>query len=96
MNFAAIIFWTSVGVLNFSEKSSSRMESKGTRKEDESSLEIGAYLSFLVYFGRVKPKNVPKGRVVKPKLGKPLFPFTSRVVSSVFGFRFSLSSKFFG
>ena len=84
-----------MGVHNFNEKSFSGMESYRTREEEESSLEIGAYLSFLVYLGKAKPKNIPKGRVVRPKLGEPLFQFTSRVVSLVFGFRFSLFFEFF-
>ena len=53
-------------------------------KEEEDSLEIDTYLSFLMYLGRAKPKNVPRGRVVKPMFEEPLFLFSSKVVSIVF------------
>ena len=49
-----------MGVPGFNEKSFSGMESYRTREEEESGLEIGAYLSFLVYLGKAKPKNIPK------------------------------------
>ncbi|RVX22805.1 DNA-directed RNA polymerase III subunit 1 [Vitis vinifera] len=74
----------------FSEKSASEMENYEAREEEENSLEIDAYLSFLVYLGRAKLKNIPRGRVVRPMFAEPPFPFSSRVVSIVFGFRFSI------
>ena len=96
MDFVAIIFWTGVGVPGFSEKSASEMENYEAREEEENSLEIDAYLSFLVYLGRAKLKNIPRGRVVRPMFEEPPFPFSSRVVSIVFGFRFSILLNILG
>ena len=74
-----------VGVPCFNEKSSSRMESQGAREEEKSSLEIGSNLSFLVYLGRAKWKDLLRGRVVRPKFERSLYPITNRVVSAIFG-----------
>ncbi|KAL6320454.1 hypothetical protein AAG906_007151 [Vitis piasezkii] len=45
-------------------------------------MEIGYHLSFLVYLGRVKPKDFPRGRVVKPKFEESLYLITIKVVWS--------------
>ena len=73
MDFATIFFWTGVGVPSLKEKSASVMESEGAREEEESSLEIGAYLSFLVYLGRAKSKNILRRRDVRPCLRNLFF-----------------------
>ena len=58
-------------------------------------MEIGSDLSFLVYLGRAKPNNVPKGRVVRLKFKEPIFLLTFGMVSVIFGFRLFLFSEFF-
>ncbi|RVW63710.1 Glycine--tRNA ligase, chloroplastic/mitochondrial 2 [Vitis vinifera] len=49
------------------------------RAKEKSSLEIGSDLSFLVYLGRAQLKDLPRGRVVKPKFEGSLYPITDRV-----------------
>ena len=58
---------------------------KGAKEEEKSNLEISSDLSFLVYLGGAKPKNFPRGRVVRSKFEESLHPITVRVVSAVFG-----------
>ncbi|RVW89018.1 hypothetical protein CK203_029427 [Vitis vinifera] len=45
-------------------------------------MEIGYHLSFLVYLERVKLKDFPRGRVVKPKFEESLYLITIKVVWS--------------
>ncbi|RVW94827.1 hypothetical protein CK203_034596 [Vitis vinifera] len=49
----------------------------GPREEKECSLENGAYLSVLVYLGRVKSKNLPRGRDVRYELEETLSSVSS-------------------
>ena len=85
MDFIVNNFHFGVGVPDFHEKSSSRMKSQGAKEEKKSSLEIGYDLSFLVYLGRGKPKDLPTGRVVRLKFEESLYPITNKVVLAVFG-----------
>ena len=50
-------FQTGMGVPEFSEKSSSKMETKGVGEEEKRSLAIGFDLPISVYLERVQPKD---------------------------------------
>lgn len=45
------------GVLDFSEKSSPKINTQGAREKEKSSLTIGFDLPILVYLERVQPKD---------------------------------------
>lgn len=46
-----------LGVLDFSEKSSPKINTQGAREKEKSSLTIGFDLPILVYLERVQPKD---------------------------------------
>ena len=69
---------------------------KGLRKRRRAVWRMTLISPFLEYLGIAKPKNFPRGSVVKPKFEKSLFPFTFRVISTIFGIRHFLFSEFFG
>ena len=48
------------------------MENDRHGEEKEYSLENGAYLSVLVYLGRAKSKNLPRGKDVRYEVEKTL------------------------
>ena len=93
MDYAVNNFWFGLGVPDFSEKSSSRMEIQGTWEEEKSSLAAGSDLLILVYLGREQPNDLQKRRIVGPKTEGSLFQIPCGVVQTA-GFGDPLSSEF--
>ena len=93
MDNAVNNFWFGLGVPDFNEKSSSRMEIQGTWEEEKSSLAAGFDLLILVYLGREQPNDLQKRRIVEPKTEGSLFQIPCGVVQTA-GFGDPLSSKF--
>ena len=67
------------------------MENERPGEEKECSLENGVYLSVLVYLGRAKSKNLPRGRDVRYELEETLSSVPARVVSTICGLGLGLS-----
>ena len=85
MDNAVNNFWFGLGVPDFSEKSSSRMEIQGTWEEEKSSLAAGSDLLILVYLGREQPNDLRKRRIVGPITEGSLFQIPCGVVQTPSG-----------
>ena len=91
MELIVFFVWGGVGAPGFREKFASWVENERHGEEKECSLENGAYLFVLVYLGRAKSKNLPRGRDDKYELEETFSSVPTWMVLTICGLGFGLS-----